>query len=183
MGPSDQNDRQILAAYLRGDAGAFERLVDRHEGVLLRYVAHLLGDAEAAQDVVQEAFLRLIREARRLSHRDDLSPWLFRVSRNLAIDLIKKETRMRKRHEHAATSCADRAGAPAIENQEVLSIVARELDELPENQRDVLVLRIQQGKSYREISDITGLSSGNVGYLVHHGLRNLALRLKGAGAI
>ncbi len=178
------SDRHDLNAYLNGDIDAFERLVVRHEEPLLRYVHRLLGNENLAQDVVQEAFIRLIREARRLRKPDDLSNWLYRVCRNVCIDLARKEARMRKTHERAAVCAGEGcAGGDPVERQEIQTIVSRELDKLPANQREVLILRVQQRKSYNEISRITGLSSGNVGYLVHHGLKDLAQRLKAVGVI
>ena len=91
---------------------------------------------------------------------------------------------MRKTHERAAaTHEAEMHPVDPVENGEAHGIVRRELENLPPNQRDVLILKVQQRRSYREISAITGLSEGNVGYLVHHGLKQLALRLKAAGVI
>jgi len=177
------SDRDLLDAYLRGDAQAFEALVAREEARLLRYASVLLRDSDAAQDVVQDAFLRLIREARRLDGIENLSAWLLRVCRNLGIDRMKKEARMRKREFDAAACEAGECAPDAVEAREVQTIVARELHALPPNQREVLLLKIQEGRSYREIGEITGLSTGNVGYLIHHGLRNLAHRLKAAGIV
>jgi RNA polymerase sigma-70 factor (ECF subfamily) len=177
-------DRHDLEAYLTGDLQAFERLVSRYEGPLLGYAGRLLGDPGLAQDVVQETFLGLIKAARRLKNQEDVSNWLYRVCRNASVDVVRKEARMRKTHERAAVCAAGGCTGPdEVEHREARDVVIRELDLLPENQRDVLILRVQQRKSYHEISAITGLSSGNVGYLVHHGLRNLARRLKAAGII
>ncbi|MBN1417369.1 MAG: sigma-70 family RNA polymerase sigma factor [Planctomycetes bacterium] len=177
------SDRDLLDAYLRGDPRAFEALVAREEERLLRYACVLVGDEDAARDVVQDTFLRLIREARRLEAIENLSAWLLRVCRNLAIDRVKKEARMRKREIEAAACEAGGCVPDPVETREVQTIVARELHALPANQREVLILKIQDGRSYREIGEITGLSTGNVGYLIHHGLRNLALRLKAAGIV
>jgi RNA polymerase sigma-70 factor (ECF subfamily) len=178
------SDRRDLEAYLSGDVGAFERLVVRYQGSLLRYAGRLLGDGDRAQDAVQETFVRLIREARTLRRREDIGAWLFRVCRNTVVDGARKEARMRRTHERAAVYQPTGNGeSDPLANQETYQVVTRELDRLPDNQRDVLILRVQQRKSYSEISAITGLSSGNVGYLVHHGLRNLARRLKAAGVI
>jgi RNA polymerase sigma-70 factor (ECF subfamily) len=161
-----------------------ERLIRRYQKSLLRYAGRLLGDSDRAQDVVQETFVHLIREARKLSRREDVSAWLFRVCRNTIIDTARKEARMRRAHERAAVFQKACGGGPALgENQETPQVALREINSLPESQREVLILRFQQGKSYKEISEITGLSSGNVGYLVHHGLRNLASRLKATGVI
>lgn len=178
------HDRTTLDAYLRGDVGAFEALVSRYEGPLLGYAERALGDAAAAQDAVQETFLRLIREARQIDHGEAIGTWLFRVCRNAGIDAVRKEGRMRALYEKAARTQAE--GAPRsdpVERREAQDALREELEKLPANQRNAVVLKVQQGKSYREISAITGLSESNVGYLIHHGLRNLAHGLKASGVI
>ncbi|MBI4601028.1 MAG: sigma-70 family RNA polymerase sigma factor, partial [Planctomycetes bacterium] len=143
----------------------------------------LWGDISRAEDVVQEAFLRLVEEAPRMGGVENVSAWLFRVARNLAIDSSRKEVRMERRHRLAAGT--EVAPPPPLEAErlEVAGIVQEKLHGLPPNQRDVLILKIQEGKSYREISEITGLSTSNVGYLIHHGLKSLASALRSAGVI
>lgn len=180
-------DQELLALYLRGDVRAFGEILERYERPLLRYVLRLLaprvGARELAEDVVQEAFLRLVREAGRLGEVERLEAWLYRVARNLAVDAARKEVRMERRQRLAASAeIVDPPPSPA-ERREVDGIVAEKLFGLPPNQRDVLILKIQEGKSYREISEITGLSTSNVGYLVHHGLKGLARELERAGVI
>jgi RNA polymerase sigma factor (sigma-70 family) len=182
-------DRELLTRHLQGDASAFREILDRHEKPLLRFAAryrrggNLDGAREWAQDIVQEAFLRLLREARSLDSVENVSAWLYRVARNLAIDEKRKEVRMERRHRFAAA--AESAAPPPSEEErrEVAEVVTRKLLGLPANQRDVLILKIQEGKTYREISEITGLTPSNVGYLIHHGLRSLAGELRTAGLV
>ena len=70
-----------------------------------------------------------------------------------------------------------------VETGEVADLVATKLLGLPPRQRDVLILKIQEEKSYRQISEITGLSMSNVGYLIHQGLKSLATELRAAGVV
>ncbi len=177
-------DRTSLDAYLRGDVSAFEALVSRYEGPLLGFAERMLGDGAAAQDAVQETFLRLVREGGRIDHGEAIGTWLFRVCRNASIDAVRKEGRMRAMHEKAASMQAgDAPRLDPVERLEAQDALRAELEKLPVNQRNAVVLKVQQGKSYREISAITGLSESNVGYLIHHGLRNLAHALKASGVI
>jgi RNA polymerase sigma factor (sigma-70 family) len=182
-------DRELLERYLEGHVEAFEEILGRYERPLLRFVARYLtgfgrdGAAERAEDAVQEVFLRFVREARNLRSVENLSAWLYRVARNIAIDERRKETRMERRHQMKAEP---EAAAPPIleeERREVAGIVTAKLHGLPPNQRDVLILKIQEGKSYLEISEITGLTPSNIGYLIHHGLKNLARDLRTAGIV
>jgi RNA polymerase sigma-70 factor (ECF subfamily) len=105
------------------------------------------------------------------------------VARNPAIDEARKEARMERRHRIAAVSEVQPPAAEATETQETAELVAAKLLDLPSRERDVLILKIQEQKSYREISEITGLSTSNVGYLIHHGLKQLASELRSAGIV
>ncbi len=186
---TDLTDHELLESYLGGDVSAFETILSRYERPLLRFVTRYrhglgIGGAEEwAQDTVQEVFLRLVREAPALRVVECLGAWLYRVARNLAIDEARKEIRMERRHQMAAAT--ELAPPPPLveEGRELSEIVSRKLQGLPPNQRDVLVLKIQEGKSYKEISEITGLSTSNVGYLIHHGLKALAGQLRAAGVV
>jgi RNA polymerase sigma-70 factor (ECF subfamily) len=184
-GDVSEIDRELVTRFLGGEAAAFEEIVRRYERPLLRFVSRygLERARNGAQDIVQEVFLRLLQEGRGLAEVRNLSSWLYRVARNLAIDERRKETRMERRHELAA---APEVAPPAefpVERLETSGVVAERLLRLPPNQRDVLILKVQEGKSYKEISEITGLSTANVGYLIHHGLRSLAKELRAAGIL
>lgn len=186
---NDLTDHELLESYLEGNISAFEALLSRHERPLLRFVERyryglgIGGARDWAQDTVQEVFLRLVREASSLRAVECLSAWLYRVARNLAIDEARKEIRMERRHQMAAGTELAPPPVMAEERRELSEIVSRKLEGLPPNQRDVLVLKIQEGKSYKEISEITGLSTSNVGYLIHHGLKALAGQLRAAGVV
>ncbi|MEW6745161.1 MAG: sigma-70 family RNA polymerase sigma factor [Planctomycetota bacterium] len=177
-------ESKLLELYLKnGDASAFESLVQLHEGSLLRFARRLTGDASLAQDVVQETFVRLVTQAADLREHATLTTWLYRVCRNLCLDVMKKESRMRRRESQAALPEGYHAERAAIEALEERALVGRKLQELPPNQREVIFLKIVKGMSYRQISEITGHSTGHVGYLIHHGLKHLAYVLKAAGVI
>ncbi|MFO0982256.1 MAG: sigma-70 family RNA polymerase sigma factor [Planctomycetota bacterium] len=173
----------LLDLYLKGDVAAFETIVSLHEQALLKFARRIAGDPALAQDVVQDTFIRLVREASNLRSHESLSTWLYRVCRNLCVDAVKKESRMRRRHAEAAlpeTYLGERAEVESIEER---LLVSKKLSELPPKEREVLYLKIVEGKSYKEISDVTGNSVGHVGYLIHHGLKRLARVLQLAGVI
>ena len=157
--------------------------VARFERPLVRYALHVTGDAERARDVVQEAFLRLCDQDPR-----DVAPhvaeWLYTVTRNLAIDVRRKERRMRLLTEAAAEvheSPAEPPAGPAEREDDYASVLAV-LEDLPDNQREVVRLKFQHGMSYKQISQVTGLSVTNVGFLLHVALKALRRRLAGEDA-
>lgn len=158
--------------------------LELHEQSLIRYAKWLLGDLDAARDVVQETFLRLCREdpARVDGH---VAPWLFTVCRNLALDERKKAARMELAGlEHGAVAVAcdldERHDA-----RQALGRILAVVERLPSNQREVVHLKFQCDLSYKEISEITELSVSNVGFLLHTAVRairnHLSADATGAG--
>lgn len=178
---SQLTDRELLKLFTAGDVAAFEVILARYEGPLLRYAAR--HQPMAAQDLVQEVFLRLVKQRQELNGLESLSSWLYRVARNLAIDELRKEKRMERREQIVAVPEVQEPGASVAESDEVAELVTSKLMGLPPKQRDVLILKIQEEKSYREISSITGLSVSNVGYLIHQGLKTLARDLRATGVV
>jgi len=145
-----------------------------NQAVLVSYARHLLDDLDLARDVVQDAFLRLCREGTD-APRDHVRPWLFTVCRRRVLDLLRKERRRQAWNETDAESWASDEPSPdvAAETKDQAGRALRLLRRLPENQREVLVLKFQNALSYQEISRVTGLSVGNVGFLIHTALRTL----------
>lgn len=176
--PSDGDD---LRRFVRGEQEAFASLLVRHQAPLLRYAAHLLGPGDAAEDAVQETFLRLLREAKGLVGNENLAPWLFRVCRNLCADVQRKEVRMQQRHQRVAVPDIDPPGPIAFELDEERSKVRQLLGELPEREREILILKVLEGKSFREIQTLLGVSLHEVFTTAHRALRRLADGLRAAG--
>lgn len=171
----------------RNRSARLRAIVDQFEGPLVRFATRLLGDAHRAQDVVQDVFLKLCRE-QPASFVDDpdggLRAWLYTVCRHRSLDVLKKESRMNSltngqtcAHDDGQMSHAER-----LERLESAGRAAVFLDRLPANQRDVIRLKVQDGLSYREISQITGLSVSNVGYLLHVGLLAIRKQMLADGA-
>ena len=166
------------------DVGWIRDVMDRHQGALLRYAARIVGDAERAGDVVQETFLRLL-ESGRDGHDDHLAEWLFTVCRNRALDVHRKERRMKPLSEpiERAQPAPGHAPPAVAEQREAMAAVDLAMGRLPDNQQEVLRLKFQNGFSYKEIAGITGLSVSNVGFLIHTGVSALRDRLKAVGLI
>ena len=149
------------------------RAVARHERPLMQYATHLLRDAEAARDVVQETFCRLCRQSP-ASLDGHLAEWLYTVCRNRAMDVLRKEQRMRLvEMEPPQAPPASRAA----EHREEISSVLHAMGGLPANQQEVVRLKFQQELSYKQIAEVTGLSVSNVGYLLHTALNALRRKL------
>lgn len=151
--------------------------LERFEGPLLLYAERLLRDPHGAQDVVQEAFLRLLR-ADRATTGARLPGWLYAVVRNLAIDRMRRERWMERSDSpalDARTGTDDPAARASVGDQAATAM--RALETLPEKQREALRLRLQHGLSYREVADVMDVTVNHVGVLLHEGLKALRLRL------
>ena len=148
--------------------------LQEHEGPLVRYAAQFTGDLDRARDVVQDTFLKLCAEdpVRLDGH---LAQWLFTVCRNRALDIQRKEQRMKPLDdiELAARPGHETSPAAQAEQNESASHVLRFLKHLPPNQQEVVRLKFQTGLSYKEIAGVTKLSVSNVGFLIHTALRTL----------
>jgi RNA polymerase sigma-70 factor (ECF subfamily) len=174
---------------LMDDAGAefAHAALTEYEQALIRYAEHLTGDPERAREVVQDTFLKLCSQ-KPARIRKYLAQWLYTVCRNRALDVRRKERRMTSISEARLEEPMDCRSLPAdaAERNDQLHQVLKILATLPANQQEVLRLKFQSDLSYAEISGITGLSAGNVGFLIHTGLRTIREKMQsraGASAI
>ena len=162
------------------EASSFvQAAVQRHQAPLLRYATRLLGgDADRARDVVQDTFVRLLGQppAQVDGH---VAEWLFTVCRNRSLDVLRKEGRMKRFAEGQVErlTTAEPAPAQTLERAEQHAAVLRLIGRLPHNQQEVVRLKFQNGFSYQEISRITALSVGNVGFILHTAIKTLRQEL------
>ena len=153
--------------------------VEQYAGPLTRYAATILGSSDQAQDVVQDTFIRLCAEER-ARVEDRLAEWLFTVCRNRALDLVRKEGRMRPWNDEEMANQPSNEPSPAAlaERHETTAAALSALATLPWNQQEVVRLKFQNGLSYEEISHVTHLTVGNVGFLIHTALKALRKQLE-----
>jgi RNA polymerase sigma-70 factor (ECF subfamily) len=163
-----------------------EELFAALESPLLSYALRLIGGREAAEDLVQEAFMKLhaqfaeVREPRR---------WLYRTVHNLALNLRRDSSKTvslspaadasHESHSSHETDTADESPLPdeQIARIEGIGLVRLSLAALGERSRELIRLKFNEDLSYAEISQRTGLKSGHVGYLLHHALKTIAAEL------
>lgn len=145
-----------------------------YESALIGYASTILKDTDRARDVVQDTFVRLC-EQDLAKVQDRLKPWLFTVCRNRALDILRREKRSQSLDETGWRKIVGPGLQPdeAVERQESLARLATYLTRLTDNQREVITLKFQQGLSYQDIHQITGFTSGNIGFLIHTGLKRL----------
>ena len=180
----DLSDRTLLEAYAdTGDTECLGVFLKRYETSLVRFVSNFLGDEDAAQDIVQETFLRVAKRPGRLLGIRNCHNWLLKVARNLSIDHLRRLGRQRKHSQALADQAGSRQAAVEAADQKLgrserRERVRAEINNLRPRLKEVMLLKIQEAKSYREIAEITGLTVTNVGYLVHQAMQALKLKLK-----
>jgi RNA polymerase sigma factor (sigma-70 family) len=151
-----------------------EQAMADFESPLIGYATTILHDTDRARDVVQDTFIRLCQQDVD-KVRGALKSWLFTVCRNRALDILRKDKRIQPLDEIHWKKVAGPGLQPdeQTDHQERLAQVMTTLERLSDNQRDVILLKFQQGLSYQEIQKVTGLKSGNIGFLIHTGLKRL----------
>ena len=178
-------DRQLIEAYVgRQDCNAFGTFVDRHQGALISFAAAFLRDDAAAQDVVQETFLRAARYPQRLLNcigkADSERNWLLKVTRDLSVDSLRKKAAERQATKLIAATVP--ATAPAAdfraETEDEAARVNAAIERLKPRLRELIILKVREHKSYKEIAQIMGLSVTNVGFLLHEAMQTLTDELK-----
>jgi RNA polymerase sigma-70 factor (ECF subfamily) len=144
-----QSDERLTQLTREGSAAAFEVIVTRYRRPLLRHCAHVLGDVDA-EDAVQDAFVKAHVALAKGEHVRKLGPWLYAVAHNAAISLLRGRASRRECSEPDLLEA--RLVADAAEQREELQAVLAAVESLPRRQRDAIVLRAIEGRSYDEIA-------------------------------
>lgn len=164
----------------------FKETVEQLQAPLIRYAARMLRDPDAAKDVVQESFIKYLRISQKNEKKEieNVQAWLYRITRNGCLDRIKSgraayEVRMSEDFEHS-----DPAPGPdrQLERDEIMKIVRKKINQLPDREREIVILKMEHGKSYKDIAEMMELSVTNVGFILHTAMKKLSAELKGVNA-
>ncbi len=183
-------DSQLVAAHLGGHPGAFSELYDRYRDRLVHFISRKTGDRDRAEDLVQEAFIRVTRHLHRFDQSKKFSTWIYTICSNLA----KNELRNRSRSplvlfqkltthwepDHRPLQFEDLGSRPddMYRKRYLQMIVEQTVEQLPEHHKLVFKLRELEGKSYEEIADITGVNLGTVKSRLHRARTSFAERIE-----
>lgn len=167
-------DKRLVKWMRDGDTAAFEELFTRYETRLVAYATRYLGSVDLAKDVCQEVFLKLINKPPRVLICDSIGPWLFRVTRNLAID--KRRRRKFEIHEEDTDMPEARdEGDPlsSLRERNDVEVVRRLVRELPKDLRDVVELRIDGDVPFKDIAQVLDIPQGTALWRMHRAVEVL----------
>jgi RNA polymerase sigma-70 factor (ECF subfamily) len=184
-------DIQLMLRVREDDPAAFGELVELYQHRLLTVLHHLIGNKEEAEDLAQEAFLRVYRVRKKYRPRAKFSTWLFTIANNLALNALR--SRQRKPAVRLDTRDSgplgprpaeqlvrDRGGQPGavLQQQELAAVIGQALDRLNERQRMAVVLNKFEDMNYAEIAEVMKLSTKAVKSLLSRARENLRTALK-----
>jgi RNA polymerase sigma-70 factor (ECF subfamily) len=151
--------------------------LERFERPLVRYAHGIVGEINQARDIVQDVFIKLHQSLATLD-RERLTPWLFTVCKNRALDHQRKHSRTVNTELEVLDQEPSAQPAPSheLEQKELSHALKRWIAALPDKQREAVKLKFEAGLSYKEISGILKTSIGNVGTLIHLGVTALRER-------
>jgi len=177
-------DEELFREWQEGHAGALEALVRRYHAPLVAHLSRLLGERALAEDLAQETFLRLVRQAHTYRYPRPFAPWLYTIARNLARNHWRSA-----HHRHTATDDGGHAARDAgpdpaawLERLEQRDGLRAALGALPLEQREVLSLRFGQALPVAETATVLGIPSGTVKSRTFAALRQLRALLIAAEA-
>lgn len=183
---AELTDDDLVAMYRDGDVDAFDALFDRYSGTVYNFARVMLGNADGAEDVMQETFMAITRTARSYEPRGRFRSWLLRVVRNRCLNRLQAQSVRRRVLAESGLGTielpsreptpADRAAAT-----EELALVERRIAELPERQREALCLYAYEQMTYRDIAQVLELPINTVKTLIHRARAALASALAREG--
>ncbi len=161
------SDDRLVALYVSGSDEAFDALLERHKDRLYSYIYFIVRNADVADDLFQETFMKAIitLQEKRYAANGKFGAWLTRIAHNLIIDQFRTE-----RNENTisndesdtelfeSSDLTDRSLEMELVNEQTLKDVRRLMDHLPAAQREVVFMRYYQNLSFKEISETTGVS-------------------------
>jgi RNA polymerase sigma-70 factor (ECF subfamily) len=164
------DDRELITSYIDGNEKAFEALLMRHKDKIYRFVYLKLRDADLAQDIFQETFVKIINTLKAGSYNEEgkFLPWAMRIAHNLVIDHFRKSNKVRMISESSSTkddfnifstlSLEDKNIQETMSYDELEKQMVDLIEHLPATQRDILKMRIFRDMSFKDIAEAEDIS-------------------------
>ena len=176
------NDQELVQAYIKGDQSAIESLINRHRSKVYTYILLTIKNQQLAEDLFQETFIKVIQSLRGGKYRDNgrFLSWVIRIAHNLIIDHFRKEKQMNSVSNDDtevdlfnSKKLSDENIEEVIINGQIKTEIRILINELPDDQREVVLLRHYGGLSFKEIADQTDVSINTALGRMRYALINL----------
>lgn len=181
MNNTKVTDASLVSDYLDGNEGALGALINRHQHRIYSFIYSKVFDRDIAEDIFQDTFIKVIRTLKRGKYNEEgkFLPWVMRIAHNLVIDHFRKNKRMPKFDNSgdfnifSVLSDNDLNAEKQLIKDQIESDVKELIKELPEDQLEVLTMRIYKDMSFKEISERTGVSINTALGRMRYALINL----------
>ena len=181
------SDQKLLNCYLSGDRNAISQLIERHSRRVRDYIQMMVKDGDVADDIFQETFIKAVRviDEGRYTDNGRFLPWILRIAHNQVIDHFRAQKQNRQLNEAEAgydvlgtLRLAERTVEDEIVCEQIASDVRRMVELLPDEQREVVMMRYYSGLSFKEIAEQTGVSINTALGRMRYALINLRKMIK-----
>ena len=181
------SDKMLLNSYLSGDRSAISQLIERHSRRVLDYIKMMVKDNDAAKDIMQETFIKAVRviDSGRYTDNGKFLSWILRIAHNQVIDRFRAQKQNRTVNEAEAgydvlgtVRLSDTSIEDDMISAQIDSDVRRLVDQLPEEQRQVVLMRYYSGLSFKEIAEQADVSINTALGRMRYALINLRRMIK-----
>ncbi|WP_445719110.1 RNA polymerase sigma factor [Flavobacterium sp.] len=174
-------DAVLVKNYIGGDESALSTLIQRHQSKIFGFIYSKVNDRDLSDDIFQDTFIKVIKTLKSHSYNEEgkFLPWVMRIAHNLVVDHYRKAKKMPYQRETEEYSVFNYMTDNVLNiegqmiSEQVASDLTKLLDELPEDQKEVLVMRMYQDLSFKEIAELTGVSINTALGRMRYALLNL----------
>ena len=181
MGNEILTDAALVKQYVEGNESALAKLIERHQSKIYGFIYSKVLDRDVTEDIFQDTFIKVIKTLKSGSYNEEgkFLPWVMRIAHNLIVDHFRRSKKMtfQRETEEFSIFSVITDSSPNIESSIISSQIINDLkkliDELPQDQKEVLNMRIYEDLSFKEISDLTGVSINTALGRMRYALMNL----------
>jgi RNA polymerase sigma factor (sigma-70 family) len=160
------NDAQLITYYVQGDEHALEMLIEKYQQRIFNFIFSKIHDRDLTEDIFQETFFKVIRTLKNGVYNEEgkFLPWVMRIAHNLVIDHFRKSNRLPRYETNDDFDIfqfignSEISAEDALIDEQIVQDLQRLILELPEDQREVLLMRVYKDMSFKEIAENTGVS-------------------------
>lgn len=185
--PERLSDEELVRRFNEGDASAFEELLQRYQRPLFNFILRSVRERDRAEELLQDVFLKVLQRSSEFQGNSKFSTWLYTIARNLCIDTSRKMVFRRHRSLDAPLRSDEAEGATLLDRvastvpaadreaigQDLQARIAAAIEELPEEQREVFLMREVQNMAFKEIADVVGVPENTVKSRMRYALERL----------